>query len=422
MIRFYNGRLLAMNGGMDVTGDEVWTDGSVISYVGPEKPAAERPAFEREIDLDGDLLMPGFKNAHAHTAMVFARSYADDVPLQTWLFDNVIPLEGKLNEERIYDLARLGILEYLTGGITASFDMYYLRAPYVRANLDMGFRTVICGGSAPYELIRAEYDRYNAIDPLIRYIPGIHAEYTVTQEELEAVQRLCSEEKAPCFAHNSETEREVMECRRRRDGMTPTQFLESLGLFDYGGGGFHCVWMDEKDREIFQRRGLWAVSCPASNAKLSSGIAPLQDYLDRGINLALGTDGAASNNALDMFREMYLACVLQKLRTGDAAACDAGRILEAACRGGALAMGLTDCDCVAVGKQADLIVADLHRPNMRPLLNIPKNLVYSGSKENVRLTMVAGKVLYENGEFFVGDDPARIYARAEESVKAMLSA
>ena len=406
-------------GDLKVTENEVWVEGSAIAYVGPPKP--EKPRFAREIDLKGDLLMPGFKNAHAHTAMTFLRSYADDVPLQTWLFENVIPLEGKLDPEAIGLFTKLGILEYLTSGITASFDMYYLRDPYVQANLDFGFRTCICGGSAAYSLISAEYRKFNAIDPLIRYIPGIHAEYTVTQEELEAVRQLCRENKAPCFAHNSETKREVAECRERRGGLTPTQFMDSLGLFDYGGGGFHCVWLDETDLEIFARRGLWAVSCPASNAKLASGIAPLTEFLDRGIHLALGTDGAASNNALDMFREMYLACVLQKLRTEDAAACPAGKILEAACRGGALALGLTDCDCVAEGKQADLIVVNLSRPNMRPLLNIPKNLVYAGSRENVRLTMVAGKIRYENGEFFVGEDPERVYALAEDKVRRMLA-
>ena len=421
MIRFYNGRLLSMNGGLNVTEDEVWVEGSRVAYVGPARPEGERPAFAREIDLKGDLLMPGFKNAHAHTAMTFLRSYADDVPLQTWLFDNVFPLEGKLDDEAITLFTKLGILEYLSSGITASFDMYYRRAPYVAANLDFGFRTCICGGGAAYSVISAEYKKYNAIDPLIRYIPGIHAEYTASREDLEAVQQLCRENRAPCFAHNSETAREVAECRERRGGLTPTQFMDSLGLFDYGGGGFHCVWLDETDLEIFARRGLWAVSCPASNAKLASGIAPLTEFLDRGIHLALGTDGAASNNALDMFREMYLACVLQKLRTEDAAACPAGKILEAACRGGALALGLTDCDCVAEGKQADLIVVNLSRPNMRPLLNIPKNLVYAGSRENVRLTMVAGKIRYENGEFFVGEDPERVYALAEDKVRRMLA-
>ena len=202
--------------------------------------------------------------------------------------------------------------------------------------------------------------------------------------------------------------------------MSPTRYFDSLGLFDYGGGGFHCVWFDEGDMQIFKERGLWAVSCPASNAKLASGVAPLCEFLDRGINLALGTDGASSNNALDMFREMYLACVLQKLRRGDAAACPAGDLLYAACSAGARAMGLPDCDSLAPGKAADLAVIDLKRPSMRPLLAPAQNLVYSGSKDCVRLTMVGGRILYENGEFHVGDSVEHIIAEAEKYTEELI--
>ena len=172
--------------------------------------------------------------------------------------------------------------------------------------------------------------------------------------------------------------------------------------------------------QVFKERGLWAVSCPASNAKLASGVAPLCEFLDRGINLALGTDGASSNNALDMFREMYLACVLQKLRRGDAAACPAGDLLYAACSAGARAMGLPDCDSLAPGKAADLAVIDLKRPSMRPLLAPAQNLVYSGSKDCVRLTMVGGRILYENGEFHVGDSVEHIIAEAEKYTEELI--
>ena len=201
--------------------------------------------------------------------------------------------------------------------------------------------------------------------------------------------------------------------------MTPTVLFDRLGLYDYGGGGFHCVYMSEEDLAIMQRRGLWAVTNPASNAKLASGIAPITRMMELGIPLAIGTDGPASNNALDMFREMYLTCVLQKLAQNDAAACDAGEVLKMATVGGAHAMGLTDCDVLAVGKQADMIVIDLMRPNMQPIHNIQKNLVYSGSKENVKLTMVAGKILYENGEFFIGEAPEKIYETAAGMIKEL---
>ena len=420
MIRFYNGKVLTCAGGLQVSEQEVWTDRDRIVYVGPGK--AETPAFEREIDLDGDLLIPGFKNAHTHSAMTFLRSYADDLPLQSWLFEKVFPLEERLTPERVYWLSKLAVLEYLTSGITASFDMYFHRPEYARANAECGFRTVICcavsGDAVDEGLVREEYASLNAFDPLVSYKLGFHAEYTIGLSALRQLSRLSHELRAPVWAHNSETKREVEECVGRY-GLTPTALMEREGLLDYGGGGYHCVWFTDEDMEFFRRRGAWAVTNPASNAKLASGIAPLTKMMERGVNLAIGTDGPASNNALDMFREMYLACVLQKLRDGDAAACDADRVLEMAVRGGALAMGLTDCDDIAPGKLADLVVIDLKRPNMQPVLNVTKNLVYSGSKENVRMTMIAGRILYENGAFLVGEDPARIYARCAEIVREM---
>ena len=203
--------------------------------------------------------------------------------------------------------------------------------------------------------------------------------------------------------------------------MTPPQLLDSIGMFAYGGGGFHCVWMSDGDIELFARKKLWAVTNPGSNAKLASGIAPLDRLAAAGIPMAIGTDGAASNNALDMFREMYLASVLQKIANKDAAAGSADRVLEMACAGGAGAMGLHDADDIAPGKLADLVVIDLHRPNMQPLNNIARNIVYSGSKENVRMTMVNGRILYENGEFFIGEAPEEIYEKANrlmEKVRA----
>ena len=259
----------------------------------------------------------------------------------------------------------------------------------------------------------------NALHPLVSLIPGFHAEYTTGVDEMRVVSELVHRHRAPFFTHISETEREQAECLARH-GMTPTELFDSLGLFDYGGGGYHCCHLSDHDMQIFRDRGLFVVSCPASNAKLASGIAPLRRYADAGIRLALGTDGPSSNNALDMFREMYLAAVLQKLLCHDAAALDAETVLRAATVGSARAMGLRDCDVIAVGKQADLIVIDLDRPSMRPIVNIPQNLVYSGGRDCVKLTMIAGRVLYEDGEFHLPDSPERIYAEAQRELQAML--
>ncbi len=200
--------------------------------------------------------------------------------------------------------------------------------------------------------------------------------------------------------------------------MTPTAYMNTLGLFDYGGGGYHCVHMTEEDLRIFADKKLSVITNPGSNTKLASGIAPIQAILDKGINIGIGTDGPASNNCLDMFREMFLVTGLAKLREDDASAVDADKVLYMATVGGARAMGLTDCDILEEGKLADLIMINLKRPNMQPLNNITKNLVYSGSKENVALTMVNGKILYENGEFYIGVQPEEVYEKANQIINS----
>lgn len=417
MIRFHNGRVLE---GLNVTENEVWVDGSRIAYVGPAKD--ETPAFEREIDLNGDLLMPGFKNAHTHSGMTFLRSLADDLPLQDWLFWQVFPREARLNPERLVAFSKVAFLEYLANGITACFDMYYYTDEFAALANDWGFRAVICdalSANNDWSEIYRNHEKYNHMGPFVKYQLGFHAEYTASVDMLKYVSEAAHALKIPVWSHNSETKSEVEQCIERH-GVTPTKLFDDLGLFEYGGGGYHCVWMTDEDIDIFRRRGLYAVLNACSNGKLASGIAPLRRFMDAGVKLAVGTDGPASNNALDMFREMYLINILAKLDEKNAAAGDPGVILEAAVGGGARAMGLADCDGIAEGKQADLIVIDMHRPNMRPVNNVVKNLVYSGNPGNVLLTMIAGKVRYEKGEFFVGEDPETVYREAERLTKEVI--
>ena len=412
-LRFYNAKILTMENDSVIEG-ELHTDGNRISYVGAANGAT---GFDREIDCSDKLIIPGFKDAHTHTAMTFLRSFADDLPLNDWLYEQVFPHEAKLTEEAIYVFTQLGNMEYLTSGMTSSFDMYFKLPSYAKANIDMGYRTVICGSINDFggtvEGIEEEYNTYNSLDPLVSYQLGFHAEYTTKRETLEGLARLSQKYKAPIYTHNSETKAEVAGCKERY-GMTPTQLFEKLGMLEYGGGGFHCVWLDEKDMEIFRDKGLWMVTNPSSNLKLASGIAPITEMRRQGMTrFAIGTDGAASNNCLDMFREMFLVTALQKVREEDAAACPAFDVLEMATKGGALAMGLTDCDVLAAGKLADFAVIDLNQPNMRPVHNPAKNLVYAGSKQNVCMTVVNGKVLYENGSFTTVD-AAEVYRRAEK--------
>lgn len=420
MIRFYNGYILLFESGAHLSTDEVWTEGGSISYVGPARE--DMPEFQRQIDLRGDILIPGFKDAHTHTAMTFLRSFADDMPLDRWLSEKVWPNEARLTDEAVYDFTKLGIMEYLSSGITASFDMYLKNEYNARANIDAGFRSVFCGAFNDFnpdtEILEKEFLRFNSMHELISYRLGIHAEYTSSMERIELAAALADKYKVPCFTHVSETKAERDGCIERY-GMTPPALLDSIGFFKYGGGGFHCVWMSYEDIELFARKGLWAITNPASNLKLASGIAPLTKMLEAGVPLAIGTDGAASNNSLDMFKEMYLATALQKAQTGDAAACPAEKILEAACVGGARAMGLTDCDGIAVGKKADLAVVDMSRPSMQPVNNPIKNIVYAGSRDCVRMTMVNGKILYENGEFYIGESPEGLYSRCANFMRGL---
>ncbi|MBR0354803.1 MAG: amidohydrolase [Oscillospiraceae bacterium] len=417
MIRFYNGRVLRFEPALRVTEEEVWVEGGRIAYVGPAR--ADAPAFGREIDLRGDLLMPGFKNAHTHTAMTFLRSMADDMPLDRWLSEQVWPNEAKLTDESVYVFTKLGIMEYVSSGITACYDMYVHNDGFTAACIDAGFRAVIACGLNNFdrdvEQTERDFLKYNSLHELISFRLGIHAEYTTGLDRLRYAAALAEKYRAPCFTHLSETKAEVEGCLQRY-GKTPPQLLDELGFFRNGGGGYHCVHMSGEDVALFAEKGLWAVTCPGSNLKLASGVAPIEKLRKAGVKLAIGTDGAASNNALDFFREMYLVTALQKLAEGDASACPAGEVLRMACVGGAGAMGLDDCDDVAPGKKADLVVIDLQRPNMQPIHHIPNNLVYAGSKENVRLTMVNGKILYENGAFFVGDEPEAIYRAANEFI------
>lgn len=420
MIRFFNGRTLSFGAELSITDDEVWTDGGKIVYVGKKRDDA--PTFEREIDLDGDILMPGLKNAHTHSAMTMLRSMADDMPLHKWLNEQVFPREKHLTDEIVYCMTKLAILEYLSSGVTSAFDMYFHNDANLQACADTGFRMVICGSVNDFDAdptnMEREYLKYNNCHELFSYCFGIHAEYTTGLERLEYMASLANKYKAPLFSHNSETRAEVEGCIERY-GMTPTKLFDSLGMYNYGGGGFHCLYLNDEDIEIFKRRGLHIVLNPASNLKLASGIAPVCRYLREGLNLALGTDGPASNNALDMFREMYLVTALQKYYEQDASACPAEEVLKMACVGSARAMGLQNCTDIAVGMKADLVVIDLHKPNMHPINNIAKNIVFSGSKQNVRLTMINGRILYENGEYFIGDDPERIYAEADKIAEAI---
>lgn len=417
--RLYNARILSMDNGCDLTEGEVWVEGNRISYVGKsltdEEIAASGVSFDVSKDCRGNVLMPGFKDAHTHSAMTGMRSYADDMPLWEWLSTKIFPLEAKLTASDMYELVRLAILEYLSGGITAIFDMYMHPEETARACEEMGLRFVGCCDINKFgpDLLEVEkrFETLNKNNGFSSYIIGFHAEYTCTKELLASLSDIAAKYKSPVFTHNSETKKEVDECIERH-GCTPTQLFESLDMFRNGGGGYHCVYLSDEDIEIFKKRKLTVVTNPGSNTKLASGIAPISKYLENGIDVAIGTDGPSSNNCLDMFREMFLTTGLAKLHDMNAAAVVPRKVLKMATVNGAKCMGLNDCDVLAAGKKADIIMIDMHQPNMQPFNNIVDNIVYSGSRANVAMTMIDGKILYENGSFSVGADPEEIYDTA----------
>lgn len=424
-IRFYNAKILTMKQDQMLFTGELWVKNDRIAYVGDgmnlEQYYAEHKdsaiVWDREIDCDGNVLMPGFKDAHTHSAMTVFRSMADDLNLQDWLNTMIFPREAKMTPEDCYTLTKLAILEYVTSGITAIGDMYLTPETIADACSEMGMRCVLVSGLNKFgpalSVMEDRYNNLNGKDPLISYKMGIHAEYTCSEELLKEVAALIHKYKAPLYVHMSETKTEVDECVERY-GITPPALFEKLGLFDFGGEIYHGVHITDEDMDILKKHHIHVVTNPASNAKLASGIAPISEYLKKEIPVSIGTDGASSNNCLDMFREMFLVTALAKLKENDPKAVDAMEVLKMATVNGAIGMELPDADILAEGKYADLIMIDLHQPNMQPILNIPKNIVYSGSKMNVKLTMVAGRILYEDGKFLCCEDVEALYREANE--------
>lgn len=413
-IKFANALILPLQNDFETFKGDIVVDDENIIYVG-EKYDGEA---DKTLDMTDMLLMPAFKNAHAHGPMTFLRSYADDLPLAKWLNERVFPKEDMLSDEDIKAFFKVAVLEYLESGISASFDMYK-KDTELRQSVSekMGYRSIFCSSTAdfgPYvEQDEKDYLKYNYEGSFTGFRFGFHAEYTTSKDLLLKIKECADKYKAPVYAHCCETLNEVNSCIER-NGMPPVEYLESLGMFENGGGLFHCVHLTDEAIEIIKKRKLFVITNPASNLKLASGIAPIKRLLDEGVCVAIGTDGPASNNCLDMFREMFLVTALQKYKEEDASVVSAEQVLTMACKNGAYAMGLEDCDCLAAGKKADIIALDLNRPNMRPSNNIVKNIVYSGSKVNVYMTMVNGRILYLDNKFYVGEDIREIYDTAEK--------
>ncbi len=383
-------------------------DGDKISYVGTEKPMGE---FDEIKDMNGKILMPGLINCHNHCPMVLLRGIGSDLPLQQWLFDTVFPIEDKLTAEEIEAGSELALLEMISGGTVSFSDMYFEPETTIRAVAESGMKANITRpvqsfdpNETPEQSYRMKeaielYDRYNnTFDGRVLIDFCIHAEYTCTETIARAFIEKVNERNGNLHIHLSETKKEHEECIQRY-GKTPAEWFDSLGGFDSSAFAAHCVWLSESDMELFRRKGVSVVHNPTSNMKLASGFAPIQRMLDMGINVALGTDGASSNNNLDMFEEMHIASIIHNGYTLDATVMNADTVLNMATANGARVQRRENCGELKVGNKADIIAVSLDSPHMVPALDKKALLTYSAQSSDVTMTMVDGKVLYENGEY-----------------------
>ena len=404
-----------IDGNFDYQSDMyVLTDGDTISYVGKKRPDGD---FAEIYDGTNKALMPGFVNAHTHSPMALLRGYAENLPLDRWLNEKVFPFEDRLNDERAYYGTLLSNAEMLACGTTSFSDMYFFQEGVIPAVTESGMKVNFSRAITSFsdekcftdsarvrEALDAVKKYHNSQNGRIKIDMSLHAEYT---NMLSMIEQFGEYSKTEDYGqvnhiHVSETKSEHENCKKKY-GKTPTKLFYDAGVLEKPTIFAHGVWLEDSDKEILKEKGVTVAHNPASNLKLGSGICDIYDLKQRGINVAIGTDSASSNNGLDMFREMYLASLLPKTLTGRADVISPSEVLKMATRNGATAQRREDTGLVKEGFKADLTVIDIDKPNMCPNYNILNNIVYSGEKSDVVMTMVDGRVLYKNGEFMTID-------------------
>lgn len=400
-------------------------DGARYSYIGRERPAG---SFAREINAKGKLLVPGFYNAHCHSAMTLFRGYGEDLPLSRWLEERIFPAEDKLTEKSVYYGSMLAIAEMLRNGIVSFSDMYMFCGATACAVLESGIKANISRSIVSFDPelkkeddlrfieSKALYDEFNgAGEGRVKIDMALHAEYTNKINTCRYLAEYAKEKECIVQIHLSETEREHLECIER-NGMTPTEFFLAAGVLDCPVCAAHCVYVSESDMDIMKEKGVSAVHNPTSNLKLGSGVMPLRAMLDRGINVALGTDGAASNNTLDLLGELRLASILHKGVTRKADITSAREMSRLISQGGARAQRRDDCGKTEVGQRADGVLIDMDAPNNIPCYDTYASLCYSVNSSNVVMTMVDGRILFENGEY-TSIDKEKLIFEAKDVIK-----
>jgi 5-methylthioadenosine/S-adenosylhomocysteine deaminase len=424
-IRIDNGFIISADANDACYEGCVLVEGDAILYAGPVSFA---PPFEanRVIDAKGGIVAPGFVNTHSHIPMTLLRGYADDMPLMRWLREKIWPAEEHLNEEAIYWGTMLGIAEMVEGGTTCFSDMYNFTDVIARASNEAGIRAMIAtavvdidgGGDRRLKTAEALFETVKDY-PLVQAAIGPHAEYTVSPAMFKKIRDAALRLGARIHAHISETQVEH-EDSIKRHGKTPIRLLESLGVLEAPVMAAHCVWVSDEDIEIMARHGVGVMSCPGSNLKLGSGIARTARMIGRGVTLSCATDGAASNNNLSMMEEMTLLALLQKGTERNPELIPAKTAVRIATIYGARILGMDAVTgSIEAGKQADIIILNTSGPRYCPRTDLLNHLVYSGSDADVVMTMVAGKVLYENGKITFADIE-KIKAEAQRCALRMI--
>lgn len=382
---------------------------TLIEAVLPIATAQTRYPDASLIDLPGHALLPGLINTHTHAAMTLLRGYADDLPLETWLNEHIWPAEGRwVGPDFVRDGVRLALAEMIAGGTTCFADMYFFPDVAAAVAVECGMRAVIgmivIGFPSAWAADVDEYfrkglqlhEQYRA-DPLITTAFAPHAPYSVDDAALDRISRLAGEMDLPVLMHVQETPLEVTNSLRA-SGERPLQRLARLGLLTPQLLAVHMTDLDPQDIDLVSRHGVHVVHCPESNQKLASGICPVETLRQRGVNVALGTDGAASNNDLDLLGEMRTAALLAKISTRSPTALPASAALRMATINGAQALGLGDrIGSIEPGKQADLIAVDLDQPATQPVFDPISQLVYAATREQVSDVWIAGRHVLSGG-------------------------
>jgi 5-methylthioadenosine/S-adenosylhomocysteine deaminase len=396
-----------------------------IAFVGPAEDVAKTFASDTIIGGPGKVAFPGLVNTHTHAAMVYFRGLADDLPLKVWLEEHIWPAEEKwLSHEFVGDAVELACIEMLKAGITTYCDMYFYGDAVAVSTKKIGLRAIVGAGVLDFPsktaktveeyLANAERFISNWVgDGII--VPGIapHAPYTCSPDTMIRAKELSRKYNVPLHLHLSETEWEINEVMKRY-GKRPVMLLDSIGVLDDSVVAAHCVWVDDEEIAILADRKVGVSHCIESNLKLASGIASVVKMLKAGVKVTFGTDGAASNNDLNILSEMSTAAKVHKAVSGDPTAVDAKQAMLMGTRWGAEALGLGNITgSLEEGKAADIVLADLNKPHLVPLYDIYSHIVYSMNPSDIVTVLVDGKVVLSEGRLTTADETEILHKAAE---------